>query len=174
MVPSLINKTIDDSAASNFPDIDSPSDILSKIQQKELSNVVKVYNVVINAKNQIKVPRELLGFFREKAFMIRGFQERSLLFYPLEKFEIIEKKLHDLDMKETTTRQLQRFILSNTFEVELDSRNMIRIPTNFRLIFHDQSELVFVKEGAEITLWTKEAYEKLINNNEQHTNKGTE
>ncbi|MCC6916003.1 division/cell wall cluster transcriptional repressor MraZ [Nitrosomonas sp.] len=87
---------------------------------------------------------------------------RCLLIYPQPVWEPIEEKLSSFSSFNMQIRSLQRLIIGNACDVEMDSSGRILISAPLRQFAGLQKEVVLIGQGAKFELWDKEKWDMQI------------
>jgi len=86
-------------------------------------------------------------------------EERSLLIYPVNEWEIIEKQITALPSFDKRARRIQRLLVGHATDVEIDSSGRILLPAALREYAGLDKETVMIGQGKKLELWSKEAWE---------------
>ena len=78
---------------------------------------------------------------------------KCLLIYPQPAWEPIEQKLNNLSSFDSKTRNLQRLLVGNASDVEMDAASRILLPPPLRLFAGLSKDVVLVGQGAKFELW---------------------
>lgn len=78
---------------------------------------------------------------------------KCLLIYPQPAWEPIEQKLNNLSSFDSKTRNLQRLLVGNASDVEMDAAGRILLPLPLRLFAGLSKDVVLVGQGAKFELW---------------------
>ena len=87
----------------------------------------------LDSKGRLAVPsrhRDFLQSYCAGRLIVTADPSKCLLIYPLPDWEPIEKKLNSLSSFNPQTRSLQRLLVGNASDVELDSAGRILVPTS--------------------------------------------
>lgn len=87
---------------------------------------------------------------------------KCLLIYPLPDWEPIEKKLNSLSSFNPQTRSLQRLLVGNASDVELDSAGRILVSTPLRQFAGLEKNVVLVGQGNKFELWDEEKWNQQL------------
>jgi MraZ protein len=85
---------------------------------------------------------------------------RCLLLYPQPAWEPIEQKLNSLSSFNSQTRALQRLLVGNASDVELDGVGRILVPGPLRQFAGLDRNVVLVGQGAKFELWDGEKWDQ--------------
>jgi len=86
-------------------------------------------------------------------------EERSLLIYPVNEWETIEKQIAALPSFDKRARRIQRLLVGHATDVEIDSSGRILLPAALREYAGLEKETVMIGQGKKLELWSKEAWE---------------
>lgn len=84
---------------------------------------------------------------------------RCLLIYPLPEWEPIEKKLNGLSSFNPRTRSLQRLLVGNASDAEMDSAGRVLVPPPLRQFAGLDKNVVLVGQGNKFELWHSAEWE---------------
>lgn len=87
---------------------------------------------------------------------------RCLLVYPRPAWEPIEKKLNSLSSFNPQTRSLQRLLVGNASDIEMDNAGRILLPLPLRQFAGLDKDVVLVGQGAKFELWSETAWNEQI------------
>lgn len=119
----------------------------------------------LDGKGRLAVPakyRELLSAQCEGRLIVTADPSRCLLIYPLPEWEPIEQKLNSLSSFNPRTRSLQRLLVGNASDVELDAAGRILIPPPLREFAALEKNAVLVGQGNKFELWDEESWSRQI------------
>jgi MraZ protein len=80
-------------------------------------------------------------------------KDQCLLIYPLPEWEEVERKLMRLPSLNAHARQLQRLMVGNAADLELDGHGRILLPPTLREFGKLTRDAVLVGQGAKFELW---------------------
>ena len=86
-------------------------------------------------------------------------EERSLLIYPVNEWEVIEKQITALPSFDPRARRIQRLLVGHASDVEVDGSGRILLPASLREYAGLEKETVMIGQGKKLELWSKEAWE---------------
>lgn len=100
--------------------------------------------------------RDLLLESDENAQLVVTIDTQSpcLLLYPVDEWEIIERKLEALPSFNPATRRLQRLLIGHASEVEMDNQGRILIPQLLRDYAKLDKRVMVVGQGQKFELWS--------------------
>lgn len=113
----------------------------------------------IDDKGRIIIPsrfRESLG----KTFVITRGMDECLFVYPMEEWQLLEKKMENLPFTKKDARAFTRFFFSGASECELDKQGRSIIPATLRQYAGLSKECVVIGVSARVEIWSKENWER--------------
>ena len=121
----------------------------------------------LDAKGRLAIPAryrsELISFCGGR-LIITADPSRCLLIYPQPAWEPIEQKLNNLSSFDPRTRSLQRLLVGNANDAEIDTVGRILISPPLRQFAGLSKEVILVGQGAKFELWNKEQWNLEIEN----------
>jgi transcriptional regulator MraZ len=124
-------------------------------------------SISLDSKGRLAVPakyREELMSFCIGRLVVTADPSRCLLVYPQPVWEPIEQKLNSLSSFNPQIRSLQRLLVGNACDVEMDSAGRILVPPLLRQFAGLSKEVVLVGQGAKFELWDDEKWNLQIEN----------
>jgi MraZ protein len=115
----------------------------------------------LDSKGRLAVPsrhRDFLQSYCGGRLIITADPSKCLLIYPLPDWEPIEKKLNSLSSFNPQTRSLQRLLVGNASDVELDSAGRILVPTSLRQFAGLEKSVVLAGQGNKFEVWDEEKW----------------
>ena len=112
--------------------------------------------VSLDSKGRLAVPakyREGLMSLCAGRLVITADPSSCLLVYPQPVWEPIEQKLNSLSSFNPQTRSLQRLLVGNASDVEMDGAGRILVPSPLRQFAGLSKDVVLVGQGAKFELW---------------------
>jgi MraZ protein len=80
-------------------------------------------------------------------------KDQCLMIFPLPDWEDIERKLYKLPTLNPQVRGLQRLMIGNATDLQLDSHGRILLPANLREFAHLTRDAMLVGQGMRFELW---------------------
>ncbi|MDD5404069.1 MAG: division/cell wall cluster transcriptional repressor MraZ [Sulfurimicrobium sp.] len=117
----------------------------------------------LDSKGRLAVParhRDFLQSYCGGRLIVTADPSKCLLVYPLPDWEPIEKKLNSLSSFNPQTRSLQRLLVGNASDVELDSAGRILVPTSLRQFAGLEKSVVLAGQGNKFELWDEEKWQQ--------------
>lgn len=118
------------------------------------------YRHSLDSKGRLIVPSR----FRDKLgsrFMIGRGYDACLVIYDMEDWEAFSARLAALPGNSVKARQLVRYFMSGTMEVEVDKQGRILLPQQLRDIAGITKDVVFAGSGARAELWDADKYDAM-------------
>ena len=125
-----------------------------------------VNNISLDAKGRMAIPtrfRESLQSSCASQLVVTVDTDRCLLIYPLPEWQEIERKLVKLPSLNKTARHLQRMLMGNATDVEMDGQGRILIPTTLRSYAGLEKKAVMIGQGHKFELWNEESWNNQLN-----------
>lgn len=112
----------------------------------------------LDSKGRLAVPsryRDALQNQAEGRVVVTADPSQCLLLFPLPEWEPIEKKLNSLSSFNPQTRSLQRLLVGNAHDLELDASGRILLPAMLRDFAGLEKTVVLVGQGVKFELWSE-------------------
>ena len=119
------------------------------------------YEHTLDVKKRLSVPAKWRSIFGEKLIVTTGL-DSSLFIFSIEKWEVIAKEISEKGFYSEDSRNFARFILSNAFELSIDSHGRVLLPESLIKFAKLTTDIVLsgVYDRAEI--WDKKEFEKVM------------
>jgi len=117
------------------------------------------YESKIGEKHQAALPKKFREILGEKLIVTKGF-ENCLIIVSVENWKTLLEGTEHRPFTNKNTRELQRFLLGNATDVELDSKGRFVIPEYLRNFAEIDSEVIFAGISRFVEVWNKKAWEK--------------
>lgn len=116
-----------------------------------------INGINIDAKGRIVMPTRYRDRLQEESngrvVMTIDTDERCLLLYPIQAWEVIENKLAELPSFNPQARRIQRLLIGHATEIELDNNGRILLPSLLREYAGLQKEAMLIGQGKKFELW---------------------
>lgn len=113
----------------------------------------------LDSKGRIAIPKkyrdDLLSVGGER-LIITADPSKCLLIYPLPFWEPIEEKLNKLPGFDHQIRSIQRLIIGNACDVEMDNAGRVLVPPPLRQFAGLTKDIILAGQGAKFELWNGE------------------
>lgn len=117
------------------------------------------YESKLSEKNQAGLPKKFRDQLGEKLIVTKGFEE-CLIVVSEENWKTLLEGTEGKPFTNKSTRELQRFLLGNASDVELDVKGRFVIPEYLRKFANLNDEIVFVGIQRFVEIWDKKQWEK--------------
>jgi len=124
-----------------------------------------VTQLSLDSKGRLAIPakyRDELLASCEGNIVVTADPSRCLLIYPQPAWEPIEQKLNSLPSIEPQIRSLQRLLIGNACDVEIDGSGRILISPPLRQFAGLTKEVVLAGQGAKFELWDSDRWDQEI------------
>lgn len=128
-----------------------------------MSNFLGSHAINMDAKGRLAIPAKV----REELVQLCGGrivltanadEERCLLLYPEPEWEALRPKIEALPNMNKAVRRLQRLILGNAAQMDLDANGRILVPPTLRSHANLEKKLMLVGLGKKLELWSEESW----------------
>ena len=117
--------------------------------------------LTLDSKGRLAVPakfREVLQLRAGGKLVVTADSALCLLVYAAPDWEPIQQRLMGLSSFNTRTRDLQRLLVGNASDVELDGAGRILIPPSLRKFAGLDKDVALVGQGTRFELWDEEKW----------------
>jgi len=124
-----------------------------------------VTQLSLDSKGRIAIPARYRGELVSKCsghLIVTADPSKCLLVYPQPAWEPIEQRLNSLSSFDSKTRSLQRLLIGNASDVEMDSAGRILVAPPLRRFAGLSKEVVLVGQGEKFELWDEEQWNQEI------------
>lgn len=126
-----------------------------------------VTQLSLDAKGRLAIPARYRGELMSSCaghLIITVDPSKCLLIYPQPAWEPIEQKLNNLSSFDLQTRNLQRLLVGNASDVEMDAAGRILVSLPLRQFAGLSKDVVLVGQGAKFELWDEGQWNVQIEN----------
>jgi len=121
-------------------------------------------SITLDSKNRITIPtryrEELFADCQGKMVCTVDFEQACLLLYPLPEWEEIELKLSRLSSTNRVERKLQRVLLGNASECEIDKSGRLLINGPLRNHAGLEKNIMLVGQLKKFEIWSEQAWQE--------------
>ena len=117
------------------------------------------YEAKLGKKFQISFPKRFRNEMGDKLILTKGLDE-NLIIVSEKNWETLLEGTKGLPFTNKSARELQRFLLGNVFELEIDNKGRFLIPEFLRDYAHLKEDVVFLGIDRFVELWNKDTWEK--------------
>jgi len=136
--------------------------------EKQRNNMFRgVTQLSLDNKGRLAIPtkyRDSLIAYCAGHLVVTADPSKCLLVYPQPAWEPIEQKLNSLSSFNPQTRSLQRLLVGNASDIEMDGAGRILVPPPLRQFAGLTKNVVLVGQGAKLELWEEEKWNQQIEN----------
>lgn len=121
----------------------------------------------LDAKGRLAIPARYRGELMSSCtghLIVTVDPSKCLLIYPQPAWEPIEQKLNNLSSFNPKIRSLQRLLVGNASDVEMDTTGRILVSPPLRQFAGLSKDVVLVGQGAKFELWDEEQWNLQIEN----------
>jgi MraZ protein len=112
----------------------------------------------LGEKHQASLPKKFREVLGERLIITKGF-ENCLIIVSEENWKTLLEGTEGRPFINKSTRELQRFLLGNATDVELDSKGRFVIPEYLRKFAGIDTEIVFAGIQRFVEIWDKNSWE---------------
>ena len=119
--------------------------------------------LTLDAKGRLVMPTRHRERLQERGggkLVVTVDRARCLLIYPSPDWELIEDKLMNLPAMNPWMRDLQRLMVGNATDLELDDHGRILLPPSLREFAELKRDVMLIGLGAKFELWDEERWNK--------------
>jgi MraZ protein len=112
------------------------------------------YESKVSDKYQTALPKKFREVLGDQLIITKGF-EKCLIIVPVESWKTLLEGTEGRPFTSKNTRELQRFLLGNATNVELDSKGRFVVPEYLREFAEIRKDLVFAGIERFVEVWDK-------------------
>jgi MraZ protein len=120
---------------------------------------------LLDSKNRLSIPaklrRNLQPESKDSFVITQGF-EKCLDLYPQDEWQVMAKRLSQLNQFDPNERKFRRLFLQNAIDVEMDNQSRIILPQNLILLAGIEKEVFILGSLNKIELWNPKTYNEYI------------
>lgn len=121
-----------------------------------------VNQVNLDAKGRMAIPAR----YREKLsvecnghlVLTIDTEERCLLLYPVDEWEIIQAKIDGLPSLDPVSRRLQRLLVGHATDIDMDSNGRLLIPSLLREYAGLEKKTIVLGQGRKFEIWSEDVW----------------
>ncbi len=123
------------------------------------------YNHSIDSKGRMILPARFREELGEKFILSRGLDE-CLTIYPVERWDSMVEKLRRLPSTKKAVRELRRFLIGQSTELECDRQGRVLIPANLQAYAKLEKDAKIIGVGDTIEIWNPKLHGNLAESSE--------
>lgn len=101
-------------------------------------------------------------------------EERCLLLYPLEEWELIQEKIESLPSFNPAARRIQRLLIGHATDIDMDGNGRLLLPGPLREYAELDKKIVLLGQGQKFEIWSESRWLETREEYLQEVNAGTE
>lgn len=113
----------------------------------------------VGEKYQVALPKKFREKLGDKLIVTKGF-ENCLIIVSVENWKTLLEGTEGKAFTNKNTRELQRFLLGNATDVELDTKGRFVLPQFLREFAHIKEEVIFAGIERFVEVWDKAEWNK--------------
>ena len=118
--------------------------------------------VNLDAKGRLAIPMKyrqlLVDLCAGRLVATIDTEERCLLIYPVNEWEVIQAKIEVLPSFNPGARRIQRLLIGHATDIELDANGRILLSQPLREYAQLDKETVLLGQGKKLELWSKDLW----------------
>ncbi len=118
--------------------------------------------VNLDAKGRLAIPMKyrqlLVDLCAGRLVATIDTEERCLLIYPVDEWEVIQAKIEALPSFNPSARRIQRLLIGHATDIELDANGRILLSHPLREYAQLDKEIILLGQGKKLELWSKDLW----------------
>ena len=118
--------------------------------------------VNLDAKGRLAIPMKyrqlLVDLCAGRLVATIDTEERCLLIYPVDEWEVIQAKIEALPSFNPSARRIQRLLIGHATDIELDANGRILLSQPLREYAQLDKEIILLGQGKKLELWSKDLW----------------
>ncbi len=118
--------------------------------------------VNLDAKGRLAIPMKyrqlLVDLCAGRLVATIDTEERCLLIYPVDEWELIQEKIEALPSFNPSARRIQRLLIGHATDIDMDANGRMLLSSPLREYAQLEKETVLVGQGKKLELWSKELW----------------
>jgi len=131
-----------------------------------MSNFFGSHAINMDVKGRLAIPakvrEELMRVCAGQIILTVADSDRCLRLYPQPVWDELRPKIEALSNMNRAALHLQRLVLGNAADLELDSAGRILIPPPLRQYARLEKKLMLIGQGKKLELWSEESWNSLL------------
>ncbi|SMN00621.1 Cell division protein MraZ [uncultured Candidatus Thioglobus sp.] len=125
-----------------------------------------VHNLTVDAKGRLKLPAryqvQIDKACNGKMVLSIHPDDACLLLYPLQEWQLLEKKISVLPSLNVHSKRLKRKLIGHATDCELDKTSRILIPNTLREYAKIKKKIIMSGQGNNFELWDEKSWHKQL------------
>lgn len=118
-----------------------------------------VNQINLDAKGRMAIPAryrdKIMGCCAGQLVATIDTEERCLLLYPLEEWEVIQEKIESLPSFNPAARRIQRLLIGHATDLEMDANGRLLLPAPLREYAELDKKVVLLGQGQKFEIWSE-------------------
>lgn len=118
----------------------------------------------MDVKGRLAIPKRFRDAIQESCegqlIVTMDLYSPCLLIYPLDEWEVIERKLLSLPNMDPQTRLVQRGLIGRASDVEMDAQGRILLPSTLRDLAKLDKSVMVIGQGNKLEVWSQAAWQE--------------
>lgn len=123
------------------------------------------YQHNMDIKGRMIIPAKFRDTLGDTFVVTRGL-DQCLFVYPMQEWQVLERKLKQLPLTKKNARQFTRFFFSGAIECEVDKQGRVNIPQTLRTYADIEKECVIIGVSERIEIWAKDIWDVYVTESE--------
>ena len=119
--------------------------------------VIGQYDGIVSEKRQIAFPKKFRLALGDRLIITKGL-DANLLIVPEERWQTLLEGTEDKPFIDQNSRQIQRYLLGNAMELELDTKGRFILPEYLKDWAKIETEVLFVGVDRYVEVWSKQLW----------------
>ena len=117
----------------------------------------------IDKKGRLGLPQKFREIYRSnsagKLVVTIDTRDRCLLIYPLNEWDLVQRRLESLSNVHQGTRMLQRRLIGHATDIEMDKSGRILLPSVLRKYAFLKNKTILIGQGNKLEAWSEKVWE---------------
>ena len=117
------------------------------------------YNHSLDSKGRLIVPSKFRDLLGDEFYVTKGLDPCLVAYTPEKWQEVLDSLEEQLPTNFRNGREMRRYLIGGSAEVEIDKQGRVLIPGNLRQFAHLDKNLVLVGAGDYFEIWDEQAWQ---------------
>lgn len=118
------------------------------------------YNHSLDSKGRLIVPSKFRDLLGDEFYVTKGLDPCLVAYTPEKWQEVLDSLEEQLPTNFRNGREMRRYLIGGSAEVEIDKQGRVLIPGNLRQFAHLDKNLVLVGAGDYFEIWDEQAWQQ--------------
>ena len=119
------------------------------------------YNHSLDSKGRLIVPSKFRDLLGDEFYVTKGLDPCLVAYTPEKWQEVLDSLEEQLPTNFRNGREMRRYLIGGSAEVEIDKQGRVLIPGNLRQFAHLEKNLVLVGAGDYFEIWDEQAWQQI-------------